>query len=93
MTPDQIKALAKQAGCKFDDDESYPMTRIMFCKTELAEFVRLVRESALEEAAELCHNNAEQLGAMNGRTLSPFDHECQGLHAGMTYAKAIRKLK
>ena len=50
------------------------------------------RRQALEEAAELCHNNSEQLGKQNGRTLSPFPHECEGLHSGMTYAKAIRGL-
>lgn len=51
------------------------------------------RKAALEEAAALCFNNCEELSKKNGRSLAPFPHECGGLHAGMTYAKAIRSLK
>ena len=50
MTPDQIKALAKQAGADYDTDESDPMSLVMFYPKELAEFVRLVREQAFTDA-------------------------------------------
>ena len=56
MTPDQIKQLAKQAGGTPFSDRYYPDdTAVAFGPTALAEFVRLVRESVLKEAAELCH--------------------------------------
>ena len=61
MTID-IKALAKQAGGTVYADKPY----VILEPDELAEFVRLVRESALEESAVLCD-------AMNDA-----DHEVNG---------------
>jgi len=51
------------------------------------------RKQALEEAAQLCFDNSEETGTKNGRSLAPFPHECEGMHSGMTYAKAIRNMK
>lgn len=54
MTTDQIKALAKQAGGTTMGD------MLMIFKLDgLAEFVRLVRESALDEAATQCRQLAD----------------------------------
>ena len=47
----RIKALAKQAGGTVYKD----IAAIAFMPSELAEFVRLVREEVLEEAATACH--------------------------------------
>lgn len=58
----------------------------------MREYGELCRKQALEEAALLCHSNIEQIGARSGRSLAPFPAECGGVHAGMTYAKAIKEL-
>lgn len=60
--------------------------------TAISEYGELCRKQALEEAALLCHSNIEQIGARSGRSLAPFPAECGGVHAGMTYAKAIKEL-
>jgi len=65
MNQEQIKALAKQAG-------GYALTdpqHAIFTTDELAEFTRLVRESALDEAAEYLdgrqyHGLAEHIKGM-----------------------------
>ena len=57
MTPDQIKALAKQAGGTTHTTMGDRLT--IFLPDALTEFVRLVRESAFEEAAR-------QFGPNNG---------------------------
>lgn len=64
MTPEQIKALAKQAGGIPSTRQGYPrdfpvspvtvVATVVFDDAELVEFTRLVRESALEEAAKIC---------------------------------------
>lgn len=58
MTPEQINKLAKQAGATHPIDPTYfSEPKILFNPEQLAEFVRLVRESTLEEAAKLCEVN------------------------------------
>ncbi len=55
MTPDQIKALAKQAGGTPYTNRYFPgKLAVAFHGGALIEFVRLVRESALDEAAAAC---------------------------------------
>lgn len=59
MTPEQIKALAKQAG---GTTHTTMGDRLMiFLPVALAEFTRMVRESALDEAAEKCDDLHEML--------------------------------
>lgn len=55
-------------------------------KIDIKVDVTSVRKQAFEEAALLCENNIEEIGRT--RSLAPFDHDTQGLHAGMTYATA-----
>ena len=51
MTPEQIRTLAKQAGVQPYEHSQPHRESISFTPAQLAEFVRLVRESALDEAA------------------------------------------
>ena len=50
MTPDQIKQLAKQAGVQPYEHSQPHRESISFTPVQLAEFVRLVRDSAFAEA-------------------------------------------
>lgn len=80
MTID-IKALAKQAGGTSYINRHYPDdTAVAFGPVALAEFVRLVRESALEEAAKVCIS----LAVTDCNDSNITRHEC---------AAAIRSLK
>ena len=71
MTPDQIKALAKQAGAH----PRQPHIGVtMFEDSELAEFIRLVREDAYSKAARVC-----QLAALRCGSLAACEGEIRSL--------------
>jgi len=57
MTPEQIKAAACLAGAGEARTPNSAVT--MFVDCELAEFVRLVRQQAFDEAAEMCRELAD----------------------------------
>ncbi|MBX9850045.1 MAG: hypothetical protein K2X64_12175 [Rhodocyclaceae bacterium] len=44
-----------------------------------------------ERCAVICNDFAEQKRLGGGYFLDKFDHECEGHHSGITYAKAIRQ--
>lgn len=79
MTPEQILAIANQVGalttpCYGDV--------VSFSGSELAEFVRLVRERALDEAAAQC------------RQLADCEENTEGYRNGAAWcAEKIRNLK
>ena len=57
MTPEhtkqaRIKELAKQAGAKLVNPENRRSAHHVFRRAELAEFVRLIRQQAFEEALQ-----------------------------------------
>ena len=84
MTID-IKALAKQAGGTAYVNRHYPgETAVAFGPVALAEFVRLVRESVLAEATEVCVTTADARA-------TPYS---DGYNMGaIDCTKAIRSLK
>ena len=63
MTPEQIKALAKQAGGTYGTDKFRLIPTVYFYESELVEFVRLVRESdraVMQQAREALENMPNQ---------------------------------
>ena len=71
-----IKALAKQAGGTSYINRHYlGMTAVAFGPVALEEFVRLVREQAFHEAAEVCDKlGTKYRDLYKGRT-DPIDHD------------------
>ena len=87
MTPDQIKTLARQAGGSIADHPTGNYSAL-FIASGLAEFVRLVREGALDEAAITCDDEKWVIGAQRQSTyMETFNKACDDC------TKAIRSLK
>lgn len=78
MTPEQIIEMAKQAG--FTQRLATPNEWWMLTN-EIQDFAQLVRNTVLEEAAQLCGSKAPAIGNTNYGTAC---NECAG---------AIRSLK
>lgn len=84
MTPEQIRAIAKQAGGSTTQYEVGGEDFYAFTSESMTEFVRLVRESALDEAEQVCITTADSRA-------TPYS---DGYNMGaIDCTKAIRKLK
>lgn len=66
-------------------------TEYFYTADQMADYGQKCRNAALQDAEALCNDHVEEIGSF-GRRLGKFDHACEGLHSGMTYAKAIREM-
>lgn len=88
MTDETMRA-AFDAWCSTDSQRRRDQDNFLGCRDWRVWKAATLRER--ERCAQLCFDNQEEISRLKGRSLAPFIHETEALHAGMTYAAAIRK--